>query len=260
MKKSTLALAFAVILAVLAVVAVRQYLTREKKEIEKGTRMVPILVATETIPAHKTVLRSWVAPYEIPEKCLLDEMVLAAHTERILGKKSSKTILRGQMLLEPYFKEEVRTHRLAITDGMRIITVGVNAVTGIAGLVSPGDFVDVIWTYRGNVQAGGASTESTMTLFGQAQVYAVDDITTIGYRAASRSQTRGPVTPYTTVTLLLFPLECELLTYALSQGEITLAKRSPTDGLSPPSPGIDGSHLDDLVNQARDIRQRGGGK
>jgi pilus assembly protein CpaB len=257
MKKSTLALAFAVILAVLAVVAVRNYLTQEKKEIRKGTRTVKVLVAAETIPPHEPVRRSWVEEFEIPERCLLDEMVLATDTGRIQGKKSAKEILRGKLLLEPYFREAGPTHRVTIPDGMRIITVAVNSVTGIAGLISPGDYIDVIWTNRTGEGGGGAASESTMTLFSQILVYAVDDISTVGYRAGRRGRSRAAASTYTTVTLLLFPLECELLTFARSQGELTLTKRAPTDGGSPRSPGVDASHVGDLIDSARQKRQGG---
>jgi pilus assembly protein CpaB len=185
-------------------------------------------------------------------------MILGTDLDRIRGKKPAKEVLRGKMLLEPYFREAAPTAKVAIRDGMRIMTIGVNSVSGIAGLVSPGDYVDVIWSYRGGVEAQGSSSESTLTLFSQVLVYAVDDITTVGYRAERSDRSRGPSTPYNTVTLLLFPLECELLTFARTQGEVTLAKRSPTDGSAPPSPGVDSSHLDDLLKQARDSRGRGG--
>lgn len=261
MKKSTLALAFAVVLAILAVVAVRQYLVKEKEEIKKGTRMVPILLAAETIPADQPVRRSQMEEFEIPERCLLDEMILATDLDRIRGKKPAKDILRGKMLLEPYFREATAAAKVAIRDGMRIMTIGVNSVSGIAGLISPGDYVDVLWTYRGGVQgAAGASSESTMTLFTQVIIYAVDDVTTVGYRAEKTGRGQGPVVPYNTVTVLLFPLECELLAFARSQGEITLAKRSPTDGTAPLSPGVDSTHLDSLLGQARGVRERGGRK
>lgn len=260
MKKSTLALVFAVILAVLAVVAARNYLTKEKQEIEKGTRLVPILIAADTISPDETVRLSHVENFEIPEKCLLKEMILPTHSGRIMGKRPSREIRRGDLLLESYFTEREQLSKVVITDGMRIATVGVNSVSGVAGLVAPGDYVDVIWTYRGNAGAAGGGSESALTLFSQVLVYAVDDVTTVGYRAERQGRSRGPVTPYNTVTLLLFPLECELLTFAKSQGEVTLVKRSPTDGSSPPSPGVDGSHLDELLGQARNTRLSGGRK
>lgn len=260
MRKSTMALVFAVILAVLAVVAVRQYLVREKEEIESERAMVTILVAGEPLPAGERVARSQVQPFEIPQSCLLQEMVTATDTDLIVGKRPVKTVGRGDLILMPYFLEEARTARMMIPEGKRIATVGVNSVTGIAGLISPGDYVDVIWTWRGAASSGGTATESTQTLFTQVQVFSIDDVTTIGYSPSTRGRRGGPSSAYATVTLILYPLECELLTFAASQGEITLVKRSPTDVTAPPSPGIDASTAEQLLQQAKDQRSAQGGK
>ena len=261
MKKSTLALAFAVVLAVLAVVAVRRYLEGQKQDIKKGSNTVKILVAKETIPSGERLARKWVEEKEIPQFCLLQEMVLDSQADLVLGKKPKRDIARDRILLLDDFTEEAPRARVSIPPGRRIATVGVNSVTGISGLISPGDYIDVLWTNRGGMKQGGGGSESALTLFHMVQVFAVDDITAVGYAAEMRVRGggRGP-TPYTTVTLVLYPLECEILAFSLSQGEITLVKRAPTDVSAPLSPGVDGSHFDTLLEQARKNRMEGGSK
>jgi len=260
MKKSTMALAFAVVLAVLAVVAVRQYLVKEKKEIQKATRTEQVLIASETISVDDPLRRSQVESFEIPERCLLDEMVLASDLDRIRGKKPAKEILRGKLLLEGYFRERGQVAKVPMREGQRLITLGVNTVSGVAGLLAPGDIVDVLWTYSGATQAAGGTSESTLTLFTQVVIFAVDDVTAIGWRAEHAGRGRGRTKIYNTVTLVLYPLECELITFARSQGGITLTKRLPSDGSAPPSPGVDSSHLSDLIDQARGNRDKRGGR
>jgi pilus assembly protein CpaB len=260
MRKSTLALAFAVILAVLAVVAVRRYLQGQKEDIQKAERKVDIWVADEAIPSGTPLERRMVRTHAIPEDCLLPQMVTPSKSDLVLRKKSKTDILRDHIILLDQFTEEAPRARVTIPPGRRIATVGVNSVTGISGLISPGDYVDVIWTNRSASKEGAGGRESALTIFNAVQVFAVDDIITVGYMQEMRGRSgRGP-TPYTTVTLVLYPLECEILVFALSQGEITLVKRAPTDPGAPLSPGVDQSQVDKLLEQARKNRQEGGTK
>ncbi|GEM_PF-1421299 len=256
MRKSTLALAFAVVLAVLAVVGVRQYLTREKKEIEKERKTSMILISAEPIGDGERVRPSQIKAFEIPSSMLLNEMILESEKDLVVGKKARKAIDRDRLLLQPYFLERAPTQRVAIRPGMRIASLAVNSVSGVSGLISPGDYVDVIWTAHGTAEGGGAGLESTRTIITQVQVFAVEDVTTVGYRASRRG--RGPGASYSTVTLLLYPMECELITYAAGHGKVTLVKRGATDTSIPVLSGVDASTVDDRIADAKRVRERGG--
>lgn len=249
MKKSTIALFFAIALAVLSVIAVRNYLVKKKEDIEKGTKTVKILVADALIKPGDRLMESQVRTFEIVEKSFLPEFILASEKRQYVGQKAVKEIRRDRALLKQYFKEEVVERVVTITPGRRIATVSVNPVTGIAGLISPGDHVDVVVTFRGSGQGGSTAT---VTLFHDVTVFAVDDITQVAYRAG-RSR-RGVESLYATVTLLLHPPEVELLVYAQANGEITLSKRAPVDSTFKRLPGVDPSTFGSLVDEAQRMR------
>jgi pilus assembly protein CpaB len=254
MKKSTIALFFAVALAVLAVIAVRKYLVQKEKEIEQATDTVKVLIANEVIEPGDKLAENQVETREIPERMLLPEMILLSEKRQYLGQRAVKRILRGATLLEQYFRTEEGIERtMTVVRGKRIATINVNPVTGIAGLITPGDHVDVMITFRG--QGGASGGGRTQTLFHDVTVFATDDVTRIGYR---RNRSRSVQNQYATVTLLLFPQEVELLVYAMSNGEISLAKRSSTDPDIPKLTGVDPSTFQSLVDEAQGLR--GGGK
>ncbi len=254
MKKSTIALFFALALAVLAVIAVRKYLVQKSEEMEVGRKKVAILVADEVIKPGDRLAENQIAVKKIDEEFLLTEFILESDKRNYIGKTVVKEVRRGNALLTPYFKEEMVERVVTITAGSRIATVSVNPVTGISGLISPGDHVDVLVTFRGgSKEASTGPAARTLTLFHDIMVFAVDDVTRVAYKAG-RSK-RGMESGYSTVTLLLLPNEIELLVYAQACGEVTLSKRSSADSVSSKLAGVDPSTFHNLVDEAQ--RKRG---
>ncbi len=256
MKKSTIALFFALALAVLAVIMVRKWIVQKTEELDKGKKTVSVLIADEIIKPGDRLAENQVKGFKIDESTLLPEMILESDRRNYIGKTVIKEVRRGNALLVQYFREESVERVVTITQGSRIATINVSPVTGISGLVSPGDHVDVLVTFRGGAKADSQAGPSarTMTVFHDVMVFAIDDVTRVAYKAArSRSSMESS---YSTVTLLLYPHEVELLVYAQACGEITLSKRSSSDAASPKLTGVDTSTFSSLVDEAQ--RRRGG--
>ena len=68
------------------------------------------------------------------------------------GRKETRTVLRtiepGELVLKSKVTGFGETVRVAtkVTEGMRAFTIPINAVSGVAGLVAPGDRVDILLT------------------------------------------------------------------------------------------------------------------
>lgn len=108
----------------------------------------------------------------------------------------------------------------------RAVSIGVNAVSGVAGLVSPGDQVDVILTQEINGAAGRTSHLITSeTVLANVRVLAVDQDVTQGAQSTVFSTARVA----TTVTLQATPNEAERLAVAMRLGQLSLAIRSAED-------------------------------
>jgi pilus assembly protein CpaB len=123
-----------------------------------------------------------------------------------------------------------------IPPGMRAISVRVNEVVGVAGFVLPGMRVDVLVTGR---PPGGEDTMTT-TVLQNISVLSVGQ--TLQVDAKSQS-IKAPV-----VTLLVTPLQAEVLTLADNQGRIQLVLRNSTDHQPAPTPGW---QVSQLYGQAR---------
>src|SRR4030095_7364482 len=112
----------------------------------------------------------------------------------------------------------------ALGPGMRAITVPVNASTGVAGFVFPGDHVDMVLTQ--SVQGGGEgpALKVSETIVRNVRVLATDQ------RIDSKGEDgKTEVKTFTNVTLESTPRIAEKIAVAQSLGTLSLSLRSIAD-------------------------------
>ena len=121
---------------------------------------------------------------------------------------------------EPILRQRISERAILsanIPDDMRAVTVPVNAVTGVAGFVLPGDVVDVLLTRQ--IPGDGAKGDDRMTsvLLENIQVLAID---------LRKSERDSQAKVGKTATLLVDQMGAQKLTLANEIGRITLALRN----------------------------------
>ncbi len=110
-----------------------------------------------------------------------------------------------------------------IPKGLRVVSVKVDRVSGGAGLILPGDRVDVV-VYLTQTRTASIPETSTRTVLQDIRVFAVNDQFTLDEEADQRSITNAQ-----TVSLLVTPTQAQKVTLAGEMGKIRLALRSPED-------------------------------
>jgi len=116
--------------------------------------------------------------------------------------------------------------------GMRAVSVGVDAITGTAGLIWPGDHVDLILTQSLSApNLPPSKSVAAETVLSDVRVIAIDQ------RLVQGANTRGKEqAPARTVTLEVTPDQAERVDVAARLGPLSLIVR-PTDiSSSPPRP------------------------
>ena len=134
----------------------------------------------------------------------------------------------GQPVLATYIFKEGRGNLVAATLGkdMRAMAIPVKANTMVGGFISPGDYVDVVLTYKVKVSARNEEVKSYVsritseTILQNIKVVAVD-------QEASREEDTAKVAR--TVTLEVTPEGSQKLSLASKMGDITLALRGIGD-------------------------------
>ena len=112
--------------------------------------------------------------------------------------------------------------------GKRAVSVPVNATTGIAGFVFPGDRVDVILTARlrvneGEAEGASASTRQfSRTLLADVRILAIDQRVDNGDGKASKASIGQ------TATIEVEPKQVEMVALALQMGSLSLSLQSLT--------------------------------
>lgn len=110
--------------------------------------------------------------------------------------------------------------------GMRAVTVPVDAVSGSAGLIWPGDRVDLLLTQTLDQRDDPARRVSGETVLHDVRVIAIDQMLAQGAEGASAAAARQ----VRTVTLEVTPRQAEQVAVATRLGRLALVVRSAAGG------------------------------
>lgn len=261
-KQKFVVLIVAVVLALVAVFLVKAYLDQQRqlyldqaqKELNKATEAIKVnqtavVVAKQNIPSGTIIAPEMLDLRVVPNQQLKPN---AANTlDKIVGMATRESIARGEQItmdkLSPATKKEggsfsaVGSLSQFTPVGKRAITVNVDNITGLAGMLKPGDYVDVLATlpFPSRSPEGKQTTQvATIPLFQNILVLAVgqETMATVQdprYREGKKAGDQAA----SLITLALTPQEASLIAFAQEQGKIRLVLRSPTDAqLQPVQP------------------------
>jgi len=136
---------FAAIAAVLAGALLYFYLGRLEENSQVKIEYEPVLVAAQDIPAYSTITEEMVTVSQVPKGSRYERS--ATEPSAVVGMMTQSVIFAGEQMIPDKLTatgDSATTLAYAIPKGMRAITIAVNDVSGGAGLVRKGDFVDVI--------------------------------------------------------------------------------------------------------------------
>ncbi|NQT21524.1 MAG: Flp pilus assembly protein CpaB [Planctomycetes bacterium] len=246
--KIKLAFAVAIALAFAAAIGVKSLIDNRTAQIQDEKNLVTILVAKEKLRAGDVLYATSCDTAQVQGSLANTSFIGAGDLKYFIGQTLLKGVAQGETLLRDNLVEPASQIDFAaqVTKNFRAITIPVDHVTGVAGLIMPKDRVDVLATIveRVNSPTGGTSIMRTITVLENVMVLATDSRTAehasipTRYRRAGRGG-------YASVTLSVTTLEARILTLtqAQSQGMLTLTLRNPIDKQS----DIDTITSDDLM-------------
>jgi len=233
--KSLLLLALALGCGLIASIGISQVLDSNGKG-TAAVETVPIYVALKNINLGDPIDDTLVSLQEWPK----DKVPVGSISkwEDIEERRPRTVIFEGEPLLEGKLLVKGQTHDpiAGIPEGMRLKTVSVDARKSAAGLLSPGDRVDVQLYVQRN-EALGLAYPFTKIILQNVRVYAVDQAV---QRSANGVESR---TVAKTVSLVVTPQQANRITTAENLGDISLIPRHPDDD----------TIVDDWEQSAQDI-------
>ena len=186
-----------------------------------------ILVAKENLPIGSFVNADDLTWQTWPKEGIKEEYVVKGigSEQDLVGAVVRTHLLAGEPITAARVIHPGDRGFLAavLEEGKRAVSVPVDATTGISGFVFPGDWVDVLLTFRTSVKSEGeeeASTETRFfseTLLTEVRILAIDQ---------SVESVDGTAQVAKTATLEVSAKQAEKIAIAMSIGSLSLSLRS----------------------------------
>lgn len=188
---------------------------------------VTVLAAARPLRAGALLAPADIAPLEVeadalPEGSQRNEAAIRAELVGAMIRRSLSAgePLRAGDLLRPGDRGFLAA---ILAPGMRAISIGTDAVSGAAGLIWPGDRVDLVLTQALDDQALPASRKvAGETVLADLRVIAIDQLLVQGATGLEPGAERTA----RTVTLEVTPLQAERVAVSARLGRLSLAVRS----------------------------------
>lgn len=238
-----------------------------------------VLTARQDIPVGKKIDENDIDRQQWPAHLVHPDFVTEGNESQLIDKVARTNFKQGQPLVGSFLANPNDPGFLAaqLPEGMRAVTIRVDAVTGINGFVFPGDRVDVIVKHQigmekdykdrtaaasGNAAEGAPrETETTVQYLGRESSYSVPMFMTNDKRGGRPTmnltevlipnarvmavgmvpaQYEGAQAEPTSVTLEVSDLQAQMLRHA-EEGTLSLALRSieDADSIAPIRPVAD---------------------
>ncbi|MFC1850805.1 Flp pilus assembly protein CpaB [candidate division CSSED10-310 bacterium] len=168
------AFAISMILGLIAVFAVFAYIKRERNKIFEDTKAVRVLTAKDDILEMERLDESMVVYQEVPAKFVQPKALFSV--EEVVGQVTSVPIFKGEQVLATKLVAFGWDTGLAmkVPPGMRALSVPVTDVTGVAGLIRPGNFVDLYGTFKVKSKNRSDVFEATRIILQKVRVLSVE--------------------------------------------------------------------------------------
>lgn len=203
----------------------------KEKLVASQKNLTSVVVARQDISAGTTLAENMLKE-ETMSKNMLQPRA-ATSVDRVVNKVAIAPISKGeQILLNKLAMSGLETSLSAkIPKGKRAITISVDNISSVGGMIKPGDHVDVM----GMVPLPAMTPEgkqvtqmTTMPLFQDVLVLAVgQEFSSTTYGLSGEKKDEKKIAP--AITLALGPQEANIISFVQEQAKIRLVLRSPED-------------------------------
>jgi len=222
------------ICGLIAVVLINNYIKQQTEEAKKivaqsQKNLVTVVVAKQDIPAGATIKGAMLA--EVTLNRSMVQPRAAVSIDRVVDKIAIAPIAKGEQVLlnKVTVSEETGSLAMKVPSGKRAVTVSVDNISSVGGMIRPGDHVDIVGMVpipTMNAEGKQVNQLATMPLFQDVLVLAVGQefMSVSSAKKEEKSTTASPV-----ITFALSPQEANLIVFVQEQGKIRLVLRSPGD-------------------------------
>lgn len=228
-------LAGAIGMGALAFYLSNSVISSRMKQIEDELRSkkeeVSVIVAARNMAAGEVIDSESAAVRSFPKEFVHDSALAPEDFEKIGGDALLIAVRAGEPLLPVYTVTRGGAFFSGnVPDGRRALTIDVDELSSIAGMVRAGDHIDLIMTAKppsnANGLAGASEENYTFPLLSYVEVLAT---------GRAQRGSGGNIESYNTVTLNVTPQQANSIIAAKAGSKVTAVLRGPKDEFPNPS-------------------------
>ena len=231
--------------------AINTRITEIETAANRGKVLVPVVVATRALQVGDVLNSSTVAVRQMPSEFVNDNMVTPSTYDSVNDQALTVSLERGEPVMKAFVASRGgEIFAATLKNGRRALTIDVDEISSISGMLRPGDRIDLMLTAKPPGQNQSAK-DLTFPMLSNVEVLAT------GQSQKAVTATRGVSNrAYTNVTLDLSPEDATRVIAAQTSGKLTAVLRSPTDQVANPSNALT---INDVVATALPHRAAGAG-
>jgi pilus assembly protein CpaB len=217
--KTWISLGVALAIGVLTALAARSFLSHQVEAIAAASKQetVDVVVAKTELTAGVKLSNQNLAVRKIPLDLAQSGAVRPEDFARIDGKEIAYNLRSGEMIMWSQMEaQRAPTFSARLAPGQRAITVVVDEINSISGMLEPGDLIDLMFAIDQNGQ------KVVLPLLQSVRIMAT------GQRVIDDAKS-GTKAQFATVTLNTTPEQATNIIIARETGKLTALLRNPND-------------------------------
>lgn len=218
----------ALALGMLAMAGARGYISEqiaiERERLQPRRDEIEVVVAKRELRRGELVSGETMAVRRIPKEFVAGSAIVPERFDSYVGARLNTALRSGEPLLHAAMDGvDAATFSSKVRQGIRALTVSVDEVNSLSGMLQPGDRIDLHFTARPAMRAGSPPpTELTVPLLQDIQVLATG-------RHVRPTLDDGSGRGYTAITVEVTPQQAQRLIVAQRSGRLTALLRNRED-------------------------------
>lgn len=192
----------------------------EREQLQAQYKLISVVVAKSDLAPGSVLSARTVALREVPKTFLHAEAIGSERWSDIAGRVLSRAVRSGETILNSHLAQGAGAGFSAqLSEGTRALTFPVNEEASIAGMLAPGDRIDILFSTT------AANESVTVPLLSSVPVIATG-LRTQSNESSLPDKLQGA---FRTITVSVSPADAAKITLAQEAGRITVALRPPQD-------------------------------
>ncbi len=201
-------------------------IANEKARLVPRQETVQVVVARTDLRGGDQVSADTMAVRAIPKDFVPSTAIRPERFEALVGSRLSTSMRSGEPLLAGLVDGgEVSTFSTKVRAGIRALTIAVDEINSISGMLQPGDRIDLLWSIKPTQTTPGSGPRAELT------APLMQDLLVLATGRQVRPAGADGTAPrtFTAITVEVSPDQAQKLVVAQRNGKLTATLRNPND-------------------------------